>query len=88
MLYTLVIVFVLQASFCLADENGVGNFIAPGRVDRMFAKRAPTDFGTFQVDCKGSEGACNNACYYIRCHVSKQGRSAPLYLLQIAHSPN
>ena len=88
MLYILATVFVLQASFRLADENGVGNFIAPGRVDRMFAKRAPTDFGTFEVDCQGSEGACNNACYYIRCQVSEKGRPTPLYLLQIAHSPN
>lgn len=70
MRYILATAFILQASLCLADENGMGNFLAPGRVDRMFAKRAPIDYGTYQVDCQGSEGACNNACYYIRCQVS------------------
>ncbi|KAF2202271.1 hypothetical protein GQ43DRAFT_414083 [Delitschia confertaspora ATCC 74209] len=33
----------------------------------MFEKRAPKDFGTYKVDCRNSESACNNACYYIRC---------------------
>lgn len=65
------VVFILQASHCLADGNNVGNYLAPGRADRIFAKRAPTDFGTFAVDCQGSEGACNNACYYIRCQASQ-----------------
>ena len=32
----------------------------------MLEKRG-TDHGTFQVDCQGSESACNNACYYNRC---------------------
>jgi hypothetical protein len=45
------------------------NILAPGRADRMFEKRAGKDFGTFEIDCKGGEGACNNACFYIRCIV-------------------
>lgn len=69
MLYVWATVFVLQASLGLADDNGVANYLAPGRADRTFVKRAPTDFGTFSVDCRGSESACNNACYYIRCQV-------------------
>jgi hypothetical protein len=44
------------------------NQLGPGRSDRMLQRRA-VDYGTFQVDCKGSENACNNACYYIRCLV-------------------
>lgn len=47
------------------------NVLAPGRADRMFEKRAGKDFGTFEIDCKGGEGACNNACFYIRCIVSR-----------------
>lgn len=61
--------FILQASLGLAADDSMGNYYAPGRAERMFHKRAPTDFGTFQVDCQGSESACNNACYYIRCEV-------------------
>ena len=68
--------FVLYAALGLADENDMGNYLAPGRADRRFVKRAPTDFGTFAVDCQGSEGACNNACYYIRCNVRSSGRQA------------
>lgn len=30
--------------------------------------RYKMDFGTFKVDCRGSESACNNACYYTRCN--------------------
>lgn len=62
--------FILQATLSSAEEPSLGNYYAPGRAERMFHKRAPTDFGTFKVDCQGSEGACNNACYYIRCQVS------------------
>lgn len=69
MFYAWVAVVALQASLGLADENDMGNYLAPGRADRIFAKRAPNDFGTYQVDCRGSESACNNACYYINCHV-------------------
>lgn len=91
MRYSLATILVLQASLGLADETGVGNYLAPGRVDRIFAKRAPADFGTFKVDCKGSESACNNACYHIRCLVSlKRGNLLVLKAIadQIANSLN
>lgn len=67
--YTLTCALLIQASLGLA-ESTIGDFIAPGRADRIYHKRAPTDFGTFYPDCRGSESACNNACYYIRCQVS------------------
>lgn len=70
MRYLLATALIVQAYLCLADESGIGNYHAPGRAERMFEKRAPKDFGTFKVDCKNSESACNNACYYIRCQVS------------------
>lgn len=69
MRYLLATATVLQAYLSLADDSGLGNYYAPGRAERMFEKRAGRDFGTFQVDCKNSESACNNACYYIRCQV-------------------
>ncbi|KAK7419199.1 hypothetical protein QQZ08_010967 [Neonectria magnoliae] len=43
-----------------------GASLPPGRADRLFPRQA-RDFGTFTVNCKGAEGACNNACYYINC---------------------
>jgi hypothetical protein len=43
----------------------------PGRADRMLSRAAPRDFGTFKVNCKGAEGACNNACYHIKCADNK-----------------
>lgn len=70
MRYSSVSITLLCVSLCLADEESIGNYLAPGRADRLFYKRAPTDFGTYQVGCAGSEGACNNACYYIYCQVS------------------
>ncbi|KAK2597376.1 hypothetical protein QQS21_006000 [Conoideocrella luteorostrata] len=41
-------------------------YVAPGRANRLQA-RAGQDFGILKFDCKGGEGACNNACYYINC---------------------
>ncbi|EON68583.1 hypothetical protein W97_07841 [Coniosporium apollinis CBS 100218] len=58
---------LLRASVCLAADTDTGNYYGPGRADRMLPRAAPQDFGTFKVNCRGSEGACNNACYYIRC---------------------
>ncbi|KAI6081640.1 hypothetical protein F4821DRAFT_248833 [Hypoxylon rubiginosum] len=60
----------LLASGCLADGVNITMesdlYVAPGRAHRL-AARAPRDFGTANLDCKGAEAACNNACYYIHC---------------------
>ncbi|KAL9110581.1 MAG: hypothetical protein Q9227_004939 [Pyrenula ochraceoflavens] len=58
------------ASISSADNAGLGNFHAPGRAERMLFRRAPTDYGTFHVDCSGAEAACNNACYYVNCNAA------------------
>ncbi|KAK6953889.1 hypothetical protein Daesc_003851 [Daldinia eschscholtzii] len=52
----------------LGVEHGAGleQPSPPGRGNRLFP-RVPKDFGTFDVDCAGAEGACNNACWNIRC---------------------
>lgn len=64
-----IVFFAFQALLATATESAIGNFHAPGRADRMHYKRAPRDLGTFEVDCKNSESACNNACFYIKCAV-------------------
>ena len=61
--------FTLGVAFGAEDVPKIGDYHAPGRADRLFHKRAPRDLGPFEVDCKGSESACNNACFYIRCLV-------------------
>lgn len=33
-------------------------------------KRVGRDFGTFDAPCAGAEGACNNACYYVKCQAA------------------
>jgi hypothetical protein len=70
-----VLSFTLGVAFGTEDEPKIGDYHAPGRADRMFHKRAPRDLGTFSVDCKNAESACNNACFYIRCLV----RSSQFY---------
>ena len=70
MRYIVAISLLLQASMGLEQGNNMPDIVAPGRADRMFVKRAGTDFGKQTVNCKGGEGACNNACYYINCVVS------------------
>lgn len=68
LLFTLLITFG-AASGDVEDIPKIGDYHGPGRADRLFHKRAPRDLGTFQVDCRNSESACNNACFYIRCLV-------------------
>jgi len=68
--YIVAISLLLQASMGLEQGNNMPDIIAPGRADRMFVKRAGTDFGKQTVNCKDGESACNNACYYINCVVS------------------
>jgi hypothetical protein len=60
-----IIATALYGLLCSAQQS-----IAPGRSNRMLVKRQGTDRGTFQIDCRGSESACNNACYYIRCEAA------------------
>ncbi|KAF2822871.1 hypothetical protein CC86DRAFT_448011 [Ophiobolus disseminans] len=50
-------------------------------------KRA-TDYGTFQVDCKGSENACNNACYYIRCLAPNDPDNNKITYVGTGHADN
>jgi hypothetical protein len=83
-----VIPLALQVSLVLAAEPWIGDFQAPGRADRLFHKRAPRDLGTFEVDCKGAEGACNNACFYIRCLVCQQNISIILHFTDLVQHPN
>lgn len=47
------------------------NVRGPGRADRMLSRAVPRDFGTFKVNCKNAESACNNACYHIKCADNK-----------------
>ena len=62
----------LLASTALAQTEepaipfGGDLYVGPGRANRLQA-RAGQDFGVLKFNCKGGEGACNNACYYINC---------------------
>ncbi|KAL9618755.1 MAG: hypothetical protein Q9160_006549 [Pyrenula sp. 1 TL-2023] len=62
------VVLLLPFSSFAIDTSDV-EYIAPGRAGRI-VKRAPRDFGTFDVPCTNAESACNNACYYIKCNAN------------------
>jgi hypothetical protein len=77
-----VLPFTLGAALGAKDDPKIGDYHAPGRADRIFHKRAPRDLGNgspIPIDCKGSESACNNACFYIRCLVRPSQYHKPMY---------
>ena len=45
----------------------LGNFFAPGLISRIMPRAPGRDCGSYTLDCKGAEGACNNACYHSNC---------------------
>lgn len=64
---------LLQAWSASAYVDGAvapGPFRAPGRLNRMMPRAAGRDCGSYTLDCKGAEGACNNACYHINCNTN------------------
>lgn len=70
-MYGLVTAALLAATALAQTEEaaipfGGDLYVAPGRANRLEA-RAGKDFGVLKFNCKGGEGACNNACYYINC---------------------
>ena len=73
MKYAICTAVFLQVWVAIAHDDGPalpGPFRAPGRLDRMMPRLAGRDCGKYTLDCKGAEGACNNACYHINCNTN------------------
>ena len=64
---------LLQAWLAFAHNDGAAaprSFRTFGRLDRIMPRAAGRDCGSYTLDCKGAEGACNNACYHINCNTN------------------
>jgi hypothetical protein len=64
--FALSILFEVSHAFALPKDYEPDT-LARGLLERRQNTRVVQDCGTWQMKCKNAAGACNNACYHVKC---------------------